>query len=736
MDMKNLLKNKFVINVILFFSLIFTAQDEEIEEVVVISSKVPVPLSEVIGSVALISGEDMEDRIVADLSDVLDKTVGVSVNTDNAYGRYFNDGVSIRGLGGTRVNIFIDGIRVSDAYTGYGRDVVDTELLKKVEILKGPSSALYGSDGLAGAVSYITKDPFDLAEDGSYFSGNYAYHGDSEHSKLALLAAFATDGFGTYLQITERERSEVSLHDDFETSEPNPLAAEGQSVIGKIKYQFSDSTNATFTYDSQEWSGDWTINTDVGTSGAYFPKIITTTSSLGDDEGSRVRVGLSIDFESTVGFYDLGDFKVYSQSTDQQQITNAQRMVMTVSNQGPPAPPMPMALFRDFQFNQSIWGYSLDLTKKLTLASGSVHNIVYGYSNEIIETQRYRNSTETNLMTGSVSTLVDGQLYPGKTFPDTDTLRSGLYVSDRFDLSDNTTVVLGIRHDRHELNPRVDALYENTAVSTTVAEINDGETSYKLGVLQDLGESISAFVQYAEGFRSPDYESANLSFTNFARNYAIVTNPNLESETSKGYEIGLRGSFDRTKISLSYYDNEYEDFIDSAFVGFSRTGQMLFQYQNLDNVLIDGFEVTAESEISDNLNISLGYNSSSGEKNDGNLTSIEPAETIIGASWNTDNEKLNVKLFATLTDESTTDLPATCGRSGAACLTLPSVTVVDIFSSYDVNPNISLRVALRNITDEKYWKWGSVNGLAENDSGLDLLSEPGMNLSASVKVSF
>ena len=108
-------------------------------------------------------------------------------------------------------------------------------------------------------------------------------------------------------------------------------------------------------------------------------------------------------------------------------------------------------------------------------------------SNEIIETQRYRNSTETNLMTGSVSTLVDGQLYPGKTFPDTDTLRSGLYVSDRFDLSENTTVVLGIRHDRHELNPRVDALYENTAVSTTVAEINDGETSYKLGGLQDLG---------------------------------------------------------------------------------------------------------------------------------------------------------------------------------------------------------------------------------------------------------
>ena len=61
-------------------------------------------------------------------------------------------------------------------------------------------------------------------------------------------------------------------------------------------------------------------------------------------------------------------------NADRQQITNAQRMVMTVSNQGPP---QCLWLFRDFQFNQSIWGYSLDLTKKLTLASGSVHNIVY-----------------------------------------------------------------------------------------------------------------------------------------------------------------------------------------------------------------------------------------------------------------------------------------------------------------------------------------------------------------------
>ena len=112
------------------------------EEVVVISSRYPVPLSEVVGSVATISGEDIAGRMVNDLQSLLATTVGVSVKRRQAYGRVYNEGISIRGLGSKRVNILIDGVRVADAYTGYGRDLVDMDLLKRVEILKGPSSAL------------------------------------------------------------------------------------------------------------------------------------------------------------------------------------------------------------------------------------------------------------------------------------------------------------------------------------------------------------------------------------------------------------------------------------------------------------------------------------------------------------------------------------------------------------------------------------------------------------------
>ena len=130
-----------IASLVLFLFLGNIYGEDEVQEVVVISSKYPVPLQEVVGSVDSISLENMETRMVSDLSDMLDKTIGVSVSKRNVSGRAYNDGISIRGLGGKRVNILIDGIRVAEAYTGSGRDVVDVDLLKRVEILKGPSSA-------------------------------------------------------------------------------------------------------------------------------------------------------------------------------------------------------------------------------------------------------------------------------------------------------------------------------------------------------------------------------------------------------------------------------------------------------------------------------------------------------------------------------------------------------------------------------------------------------------------
>ena len=81
-------------------------------------------------------------------------------------GRDGNVGLNIRGLGGNRVLMLVDGIRVPRSYafrtTTFDREYLSMELLKRIEVVRGPASALYGSDGMAGLVNFITHEPADF----------------------------------------------------------------------------------------------------------------------------------------------------------------------------------------------------------------------------------------------------------------------------------------------------------------------------------------------------------------------------------------------------------------------------------------------------------------------------------------------------------------------------------------------------------------------------------------------
>ena len=198
--------------------------NNNIEEITVISSRAPVPLNEVIGSVALIKSDEIEKRIANNIVDLIENTIGVTAPRSDGYGRIFNEGFRIRGLGGKRVNVLIDGVRIPDSYVGYGRDVVDVDLVKKVEILKGPSSALYGSDGLAGAISYTTKDASDLATSGNpYLSSTLSFDDSSDSTKVGLLGAFVGSNVEGLIQVTRRDTNERNLHNQVEI-EPNSMS--------------------------------------------------------------------------------------------------------------------------------------------------------------------------------------------------------------------------------------------------------------------------------------------------------------------------------------------------------------------------------------------------------------------------------------------------------------------------------------------------------------------------------
>ena len=743
MNSNILYKTAFLSLVSILFQGFLIAQEEVIEETVVISAKYPVPLSEVIGSVDSISLRDIESRQVSDLRDLLDNTIGVSVTKDVYAGRTFNNTISIRGMGDKRVNLLIDGVRFGETYNGYGRDLVDTELLKRVEILKGPSSALYGSDGLAGAILYITKDPSDLATDNSFYQSlNAGYDSDNEHSKFSYLAANVGERMEGLIQITTRDLSETELHDDA-TKKPNPFSGKQSSIFLKGKYLISDNVGLTLTFDTQEWEGDINLSSDLGTSG--YPQMISTTSALGDDDGSRDRVSLSFDFSAQSRLYDNGSLSIYSQETDQRQVTNLNKNILGNFVNGPRGPqfvpnipPTPINEFKDYIFDQSIEGFALQFFKSLKSESGIRQNIVYGAEQESIDVTRPRYRTETNLLTQAINSNIGGELYPNKTFPDTETVRTAFFINNRIDISDKTSIVVGARRDSYELNISVDQLFKNVnPFGYSLVEQDDSKTSLKFGFIRDLGNDLSFFYQYAEGFRSPDFFNSNLSFTNFAFRYTIVPNPELGPEESEGHEFGLRGSTNNGNWSLAIYENDYKDFINSASTGFTNTGLLRFEYQNLESVNIKGIEFQSSFNVTENLSALFGFNSSTGEQEGIELTNIDPDQVIMGLLWSSPSGKLTIDSYIKDSDESPQGLPAACGRSGCEkALELPGHVLLDSFLGYSVNNNLSIRLAIRNITDEKYWNWTSVAGSNASDSNLEYFLNPGRNYSLSIKYIF
>ena len=293
-----------------------------------------------------------------------------------------------------------------------------------------------------------------------------------------------------------------------------------------------------------------------------------------------------------------------------------------------------------------------------------------------------------------------------------------------------------MRYDGYQLTPKSDSLYEINAPSgNKLLNIDDSNISLKLGAIQDLSDNISVFAQYAEGFRSPDYESANLSFLNQAYRYAVESPPGLDSEISEGFEVGFRGLVDNFSWSLALYDNGYDDFIDTEVVRRTVQGISIYQYQNLSSVDIKGLEFKLQANLADNIKASFAFNITEGEEEDGaELLSVDPREALLGIIWNSLNEKLIISGYASAVGGSPDNLPPSCGRSGCNPLVeLPGLVTYDLYVSYQILSNFKTRLAIRNMTDKAHWNWASVRGKSATDPNLDLFMEPGRNVSLSLR---
>ena len=150
----------FCVILILSPAMVF-AGDELIvaKEVVVTATKAEIPIEEAPGAITIITREEIEDKAPRDILDVIRETTGISLIGRSVGGR---KSISIRGLDSRHTLLLVDGKRIAAStaifgHSNFENNWIATENIERIEIVRGPLSALYGSEAIGGVVNIITK---------------------------------------------------------------------------------------------------------------------------------------------------------------------------------------------------------------------------------------------------------------------------------------------------------------------------------------------------------------------------------------------------------------------------------------------------------------------------------------------------------------------------------------------------------------------------------------------------
>jgi hemoglobin/transferrin/lactoferrin receptor protein len=703
----------------------------DLGKIVVVGSRVEQNIEDIAGSVSVMTSEDINEQMVTDMSQLFRYEPGIDVTGSNGTAQNF----IVRGMGADRVMMIKDGMRMNEGYGAngandvVGRGFIDMDTVKQVEVAKGAASSLYGADAMGGIVAFQTKDAADLLGLGKdfYVDVNGSYDGRSDEYSAGVMTAFRLGNWETLISYKGRKGHETQNY----TEERENADVDSNSVLAKTDYIINNDKKLTFSIDYYLQEVD---RPDDGTDkGNYFGLPgwqINEQSSYNEKENNSYKVRYR-DINSGWAFMDNLDVNLYFNKTDQTD-------EFLLNHDTPP--PFGTGGSRDTLksdlFQQETWGLSMSASK--LLGDKRAHQLSYGFDWDNTDTYRPRSETRTQ-SDGTV--ILDDLTAP---FPKNTTERLGIYLQDTIELSDKWSLVPGVRYDYYKMTPKADEGYENVNPGDENApeKISDDNVSWRLGTLYKFTDSFSAYFQYSQGFKVPPYDLAYFYFDHVAftgNGIRIIPADDLVPEESDSFEIGIRGDIGNFSYNLSAYYNDYDNFIQIAYIetiseinwdfGFPLPLDVdVFQYQNIDSAEISGMEFRFEYYLGGNTSMFLnGEWMDSEDKSTGDqLPSIQPFNTTLGLNYYRGSFSMDAML------KWSDDMD----KNPEGTFTTDSYTTVDVFARYDFNDRFMISAGVLNLFDEEYIQYSSIAGIPEDGRDLNLFTEPGRTFSASLKFIF
>lgn len=594
--------------------------------------------------------------------------------------------VIVRGLKGSEVLHLVDGFRLNNAIFRNAPNqyiaLVDSQMLDRVEVVRGPMSTLYGGDAMGGVVQMLSWDPRFDGSEWQHEAGVRAQYASADRSLLSRVdgavgnQTLVLSGGLTYqntntLRVGGGDRIPFT---DFIARGADAKAvwipAEGHEVMVQV----------------QHFEQPKTPRVDELVPG--FGQVRPTSSTFLFAPQVRTFQHARWKVDAATPLFDHAEVHV-----GRQRIRDDRRT-------------------RDFgSLNEDRERNTVDtdgITVKAERSLSANHYLTYGIEWYRDEIASFRDRLQ--IRSGAISAR------PSR-FPDGSTQRQlGVFVADDWHVTDTLDLVFGLRWSRVEtdLPPTVNGI--GTAVE-------DDDLSGNVGVNYALSDGLRLVANAGRGFRAPNVFDLG-TFGDRPGNRFNIPNADLKPETVFTVDAGVKFDHGAWSGELIAWRSSYEDKITSVLTGAALpNGRLVTQSRNATELDLSGFEAGLEWRPSESARLFASATTTRGdERLDGDeypADRIPPLFGKVGASWRW-REDVELEAYAFYAAEQDRLSPRDLIDPRINPAGTPGWTTINARLGWQPTGALGVTLRLENLGDRRY---------REHGSGLD---EPGRSVIAVV----
>jgi hemoglobin/transferrin/lactoferrin receptor protein len=689
----------------------------ELDQFRVIATRTALPESDIPASVGGLARGDLQQLAAADAADLLrfEPLVDLpfDVGGNDAFVPYQSPGYSsytIRGVGGNRVLLQIDGIRQASVFSmsgGTRRDLFDPWLLSSLEIFKGTASSLYGSDALGGVVALSTGSS--VPPGANRLDVGLRYHQANEGRALLGMASVAEGPWALRLGHVRRKASE---RENFGDVPENPESIRSDHSLASLHWEPSRQHGFRLTGELFTRKARYDLDSAEG----FQPQLLLdlTEVSFASDQ-KRERISLDYSWTPDPSPVESASLLIYAQSAR----TDARSRQVG-------EPPGSFGRGRDrtdrISFQQEQTGLEGNLTLRQE-AGAWAHRLTGGISLESATAENGFLRTDP-LAVNPVQNLIG--MAPSRT------LRGAVYLQDEIRWR-KAGLIAGLRLEHYAIEPENTKPYVNRLNKRLptgfppLRAIDYDLTSWapSLAFSYHWSEELMTYARYARGYRQPTAGEFTGLFFHGAE-FVLLPNSELEEEVSDAYEAGLKWLSERAEVQVAVFTTDYKGFFETVATGEKLDPEdplslEIQQIRNVSAARLSGFEISSRwhlfppdpdratrLQLMATLGQAWGENRNTGAP----LASVSPMKAVGGLSWEAVDGRWNALLTSTYRAEHH-DPPT-------ETIFVPEASLVwDFSASYRPVDGLRLEAGIRNLTNERYHIW------ANSNQGIHFADNPG-----------